>query len=51
MITFTPVKNFPVNEILTANYLCCILYSYAAQINKSRGEKTQASVFNFQNKT
>jgi len=47
--TFTLVKNILVNEILSAHYLCCFSYSYAAQINKSRGEKTQASVFNFQN--
>lgn len=33
-------KNFPVNKILSANYLCYILYSYAAQINNNRGEKT-----------
>lgn len=51
-ITFALVKNFPVNEILSANYLCCILYSYAAQIYKSRGEKSQGNVFfYFQNKT
>lgn len=50
-VTFTLVKNFLVNKILSANYLCCILYSYAAQINRSRGEKTWASVFNFQNQT
>lgn len=50
-ITFTLIKNFPVNKILSANYVFCILYSYAAQINKSKGQKTQASVFYFQNKT
>lgn len=50
-ITFTLVKNFLVNKILSADYLWCILYNYAAQIKRNRGEKPRASVCNFQNQT